>query len=72
MYGYSQDSQLYKHSKVAVQSVWSELKSMGLDLSFILEIKETEETGEKNAGRNGSRVSAPSAVDVQGPGLQSA
>jgi len=45
---------------------------MGLDLSFILEIKETEETGEKNAGRNGSRVSAPSAVDVQGPGLQSA
>jgi len=69
LYGYSQDSQLYKHSKVAVRSVWSELKVMGLDLSFILETKEKQEAGETIVMGNGSEGATPSAGNVQGLGL---
>ena len=44
LYGYSADSQLYQNSKDGVVKVWSELKSLGLDMTFLLEtlIKKTE------------------------------
>jgi len=37
LYGYSADSQLYQNSKDGFLKVWSELKSLGLDMTFLLE-----------------------------------
>ena len=37
LYGYPQDSQLYKSSKTGVVAVWSELKGLGLDMTFFLD-----------------------------------
>jgi hypothetical protein len=37
LYGYSQDSQLYKRSKAGVVQLWAELKSLGLDMTFLLD-----------------------------------
>jgi hypothetical protein len=38
LYGYPPDSQLYKRSKTGVLEVWSQLKNLGLDMTFLLEI----------------------------------
>ena len=37
LYGYAQDSQLYKSSKTGVVEIWSELKGLGLDMTFLLD-----------------------------------
>jgi hypothetical protein len=38
LFGYSPDSQLYKRSREGVLEVCSQLKSLGLDMTFLLEI----------------------------------
>lgn len=38
LFGYSPDSQLYRRSRTGVLEVWSQLKSLGLDMTFLLEI----------------------------------
>jgi hypothetical protein len=70
LYGYSLESQLYKHSKVAMQNVWGELKALGLDLSFILETSGMEDTEERKVEGNGSRSVAQPAEEVHGRSLQ--
>jgi hypothetical protein len=57
------------HSKVAVQNVWSELKAMGLDLSFILETKWMQSTGEKKVDPSVAGM-AQATEQVQGLGLR--
>ena len=50
LYGYPQDSQLYKSSKTGVVEVWSELKGLGLDMTFLLDaLIEQHLTGEERA-----------------------
>jgi hypothetical protein len=38
LFGYSPDSQLYKRSREGMLEVWSQLKNLGLDMTFLLEI----------------------------------
>jgi hypothetical protein len=38
LFGYSRDSPLYVRTKEDVMEVWSELKGLGLDMSFMLEL----------------------------------
>jgi exocyst complex component 8 len=48
LYGYPHDSQLYKSSKTGVMGVWSELKGLGLDITFLLDaLIEQHSTEEK-------------------------
>jgi hypothetical protein len=57
------------HSRLAVQNVWSELKAMGLDLSFVLETTWRQSLGEKKVDPSGARM-AQATEAVQGLGLQ--
>jgi hypothetical protein len=68
LYGYSLESPVYMHSKVAVQNVWSELKAMGMDLSFVLETTWVQSKGEKILEPSVAGV-AQATEEVQGLGL---
>jgi hypothetical protein len=36
LFGYPEDSKVYKRSRAGVDQVWSQLKSIGLDMTFLL------------------------------------
>jgi hypothetical protein len=57
------------HSKLVVQNVWSELKTMGLDLSFVLETTWMQSNGERKVDPTGAGMTQ-TTVEVQGLGLQ--
>lgn len=60
LYGFPQDSQLYGRSKEGVLAVWAELRSLGLDVTFLLDSL----IDEKSAEDSGKVLSEhPSAVE---------
>jgi len=46
LYGFPQDSQLYKRSKEGVLAVWAELRGLGLDMTFLLDALIEENSAE--------------------------
>jgi hypothetical protein len=46
LYGYPKESELYLRSKEGVMEIWSELKKLGLDMTFLLEALIVEQSEE--------------------------
>ena len=69
MYGYPRDSELYLRSKEGVLEIWSELKKLGLDMTFLLEALVVEQIEENE--NEGDAATEALTKSVQGLGLDS-
>ena len=69
LFGYADDSPLYKRSKAGVLAVWSELKGLGLDMTFTLEPL----IGEHRTSKEGTALSSVASLTegAKSLGLQS-
>jgi hypothetical protein len=71
LYGYPQGSQVYVRSKEGVEQVWSELKGLGLDMTFLLNTLITAPLEpERPSLKSGSASSSSLVEGIRGLGLE--
>jgi hypothetical protein len=67
LYGYPKESELYLRSKEGVMEIWSELKKLGLDMTFLLEALIVEQSEENE--NEGDAAIETLTKSVKGLGL---